>query len=72
MSPIEICRQLREIDVELRDLEAEGRDLETQIRSGTFTSILAHQGSLRLTTSVPALLYPWHIPLKYHLLMSAI
>ncbi|KAK2180212.1 hypothetical protein NP493_453g02004 [Ridgeia piscesae] len=35
MSPVEICRQLREIDMELRDLEAEGRDLETQIRSGT-------------------------------------
>ena len=58
MSPVEICRQLREIDMELRDLEAEGRDLETQIRSGTFTSILAHQGALWLIRSVPALLTP--------------
>ena len=27
--------------------------------------ILAHQGALQLITPVPALLYPWHIPLKY-------
>jgi len=27
--------------------------------------ILAHQGALQLITPVPALLDPWHIPLKY-------
>ena len=28
------------------------------------TSSLARQGSLQLITLVPALLYPWHIPVK--------
>ena len=40
MSPLEICRQLRHLDIELRDLEAEGRELEVQIRSGTCHSLL--------------------------------
>ena len=48
MSPLEICRQLRHLDIELRDLEAEGRELEVQIRSGMCPSLLLDVGELSL------------------------